>query len=80
VGIIFAPQGIYGYGYGQDEDQGQLSGWYVMAALGLFDIKGLCEVNPSLHIGSPVFNKITLQLNPDYSSGGSVKVVSHFRL
>ena len=71
---FYGTDGIHGYGYGQDEDQGQLSGWYVMAALGLFDVKGLCEVNPSLHIGSPVFNKITLQLNPDYSSGKTVVI------
>jgi predicted alpha-1,2-mannosidase len=69
---FYGTDGIHGYGYGQDEDQGQLSGWYVMAAMGLFDVKGLCEVNPSFQLGSPVFDKITLQLNPEYSSGKTV--------
>jgi predicted alpha-1,2-mannosidase len=61
----------HGYGYGQDEDQGQLGAWFVLASLGLFDIKGLTDTVPSLRIGSPMFRKVTIHLNPDYYSGGS---------
>lgn len=60
---------IHGYGYGQDEDQGQLGAWYVMSAMGLFDVKGLTEINPAFQIGSPLFEKITIQLNNDYYQG-----------
>ncbi len=60
---------IHGYGYGQDEDQGQLGAWYVMASIGLFDVAGLTGENPSMQIGSPAFDEITIQLNPDYYSG-----------
>lgn len=35
---FYGLEGIHGYGYGQDEDQGQLGAWYVMSALGLFDV------------------------------------------
>ena len=53
---------IHGYGYGQDEDQGQLGSWYVMNALGLFDVKGLTDMRPIIELGSPLFDeaKITL--------------------
>lgn len=42
---FYGLEGIHGYGYGQDEDQGQLGAWYVMSALGLFDVKGLTEID-----------------------------------
>jgi len=41
----------------------------VMSAMGLFDVKGLTEINPKFEIGSPLFDKITIQLNPKYYSG-----------
>lgn len=53
---------IHGYGYGQDEDQGQLGSWYVMSALGLFDVKGFTDSRPIVEIGSPVFDKATILL------------------
>ena len=65
---------IHGYGYGQDEDQGQLGAWYVMASIGLFDVAGLSGENPSMQIGSPAFDEITIQLNPDYYSGKSIHI------
>jgi predicted alpha-1,2-mannosidase len=71
---FYGTTGVHGYGYGQDEDQGQLSGWYVMASMGLFDVKGLCEQNPSFQIGSPLFDKITLKLNPEYSTGKTIEI------
>lgn len=66
---FYGTDGLHGYGYGQDEDQGQLGSWYVMSAMGLFDVKGLTEINPKFEIGSPLFDKITIQLNPKYYSG-----------
>ena len=62
-------EGIHGYGYGQDEDQGQLGAWYVMSALGLFDVKGLTEIDPKFQIGAPLFDKVTVRLNKDYYPG-----------
>lgn len=59
----------HGYGYGQDEDQGQLGAWYVMAAMGLFDVQGGTNISPSYQIGSPKFRKITIKLDPRYYSG-----------
>ena len=66
---FYGTEGIHGYGYGQDEDQGQLGAWYVMASLGLFDAKGLTAPKPSFQLCSPLFDKITVKLNPKYYKG-----------
>ncbi|HSO88717.1 MAG TPA: GH92 family glycosyl hydrolase [Draconibacterium sp.] len=75
---------LHGYGFGQDEDQGQLGAWYVMAALGLFDVQGHAAAEPTFQFGSPVFDKVTIQLlnNPsekliitsDNNSAGNIYV------
>jgi predicted alpha-1,2-mannosidase len=59
---FYGTEGVHGYGYGQDEDQGQLGSWYVMSALGLFDVKGFTDARPIVEIGSPLFDKATIQL------------------
>ena len=66
---FYGTEGIHGYGYGQDEDQGQLGAWYVMSSIGLFDVKGLTEIDPKFQIGSPLFDKVTIKLNGDYYQG-----------
>ena len=57
---FYGTEEIHGYGYGQDEDQGQLGAWYVMSSLGLFDVKGLVETEPSFQFTSPLFDKIEI--------------------
>jgi predicted alpha-1,2-mannosidase len=59
---FYGTEPIHGYGYGQDEDQGQLGSWYVMAALGLFDVKGLTDAQPTIQFGSPLFDRARIQL------------------
>jgi predicted alpha-1,2-mannosidase len=59
---FYGTESIHGYGYGQDEDQGQLGAWYVMASLGLFDVKGLTDLRPVIQLGSPVFDKASIRL------------------
>ena len=66
---FYGTEDIHGYGFGQDEDQGQLGAWYVMAAMGLFDVSGLSSPDPQLGISSPLFDKITINLNSKYYSG-----------
>ena len=66
---FYGTEEIHGYGFGQDEDQGQLGAWYVLAGIGLFDVKGLTDTDPSMQIGSPLFDKITIKLNPEYYRG-----------
>lgn len=66
---FYGTDGIHGYGYGQDEDQGQLGAWYVIASMGLFDMKGLTATEPSFALGSPLFDKVTIRLNDTYYKG-----------
>jgi predicted alpha-1,2-mannosidase len=66
---FYGTEGVHGYGYGQDEDQGQLGAWYVISAMGLFDVKGLTDPNPEFGIGSPLFDKISIELNQKYFPG-----------
>jgi predicted alpha-1,2-mannosidase len=63
---FYGTEPLHGYGYGQDEDQGQLGAWYVMAAMGLFDVQGHAGARPTFQLGSPLFDKISIELNPDY--------------
>ena len=66
---FYGTDGIHGYGYGQDEDQGQLGAWYVISSMGLFDVRGLTAQDPQFGIGSPLFDRVTIQLSPRYYSG-----------
>ncbi len=66
---FYGTEALHGYGYGQDEDQGQLGAWYVMSAMGIFDVRGLTGPNPQFQIGSPLFKKITITLNDKYYTG-----------
>ncbi len=61
---FYGTEPFHGYGFGQDEDQGQLGAWYVMTAMGLFDVQGHASANPTFQLGSPMFKKMSIQL-PD---------------
>lgn len=66
---FYGTTGEHGYGYGQDEDQGQLGAWFVMAAMGLFDVQGGACEHPTYQLGSPLFDRIEIQLSDKYASG-----------
>ncbi|MEH6305397.1 GH92 family glycosyl hydrolase [Olivibacter sp. CPCC 100613] len=63
------------YGHGEsnaylgDEDQGQMSAWFVMSALGLFQTDGGTRVDPIYEIGSPLFEKATINLGERFGRG-----------
>lgn len=59
---FYGTEPIHGYGYGQDEDQGQLGSWYVLASLGIFDVKGFTDARPIIQFGSPLFTKASISL------------------
>lgn len=52
-----------------DEDEGQMGAWFVMSAMGLFEMDGGAAVNPFYEIGSPIFEKITIHLDKKYYPG-----------
>ncbi|MFC6101065.1 GH92 family glycosyl hydrolase [Olivibacter domesticus] len=49
-------------GYPGDEDQGQTSSWYVLSALGFYSV---CPGTDQYVLGSPMFDKITINLEND---------------
>lgn len=57
-------------GYPGDEDEGQMGAWYVMSAMGLFEMDGGASVEPAYELSGPVFKKITIRLDPNYYPGG----------
>lgn len=63
----------YGYGlanaYLGDEDQGQMSAWFIMASLGLFQTDGGCRAEPIYEIASPLYSKIEIDLGNRYGRG-----------
>jgi predicted alpha-1,2-mannosidase len=58
-------------GWEGDEDEGQMSAWFVMSALGLFEMDGGVTPRPRVSIGSPLFGRAEIRLDPDYYPGGS---------
>jgi predicted alpha-1,2-mannosidase len=63
----------YGYDVGNaylgDEDQGQMSAWLVMAALGLFQTDGGTSARPMYEIGSPLYPKVEIDLGQRFGRG-----------
>lgn len=73
---FYGTDGEHGYGYGQDEDQGQLGSWYVLAAMGLFDVQGGACSEPTYQLGSPEFDEITVHLSKFNAKGGKFKILT----
>lgn len=65
-----------GYG-GQDEDQGQMGALSALMSIGLFSIDGGSSSSPAYDITSPIFDEITLRLNPEYCQGKEFKIIVH---
>jgi predicted alpha-1,2-mannosidase len=57
-----------------DEDEGQMGAWFVMSALGLFEMDGGASVKPIYEIGTPKFDKVTINLDPKYYKGGKFTI------
>ena len=71
---FYGTDGEHGYGYGQDEDQGQLGSWYVLAAMGMFDVQGGACSEPTYQLGSPEFDEITVHLSKFNTKGGTFRI------
>jgi len=56
-------------GYMGDEDQGQMGSYFVLMALGLFEMDGGCSLKPIYEIGSPLFDRAVIHLDKNYYSG-----------
>lgn len=71
----------YGFGisnaYLGDEDQGQMSAWFLMTAIGLFQTDGGCRVNPIYEIASPMFERTVINLGGRYGRGDKFEIIAH---
>ncbi|MGB5499582.1 MAG: GH92 family glycosyl hydrolase [Maribacter sp.] len=56
-------------GYNGDEDQGLMGSLSVLLKIGLFQMNGGTEENPTYELGSPIFDKIEISLHSDYYLG-----------
>jgi predicted alpha-1,2-mannosidase len=70
----------YGYGvanaYLGDEDQGQMSAWLIMAALGLFQTDGGTSATPRYEIGSPLYPKVEIDLGQRFGRGQKFTIIA----
>ncbi len=62
------PEGVPG-----DDDVGQLSAWYALCAIGLHQS---CPGDPRFEIFTPLFDKVTLNLDPAYAKGQSFVITA----
>ncbi|MCG2462842.1 GH92 family glycosyl hydrolase [Flavobacteriaceae bacterium F89] len=65
-----------GYG-GHDEDQGQMGGVSALMSIGLFSLRGTASLKPVYDITSPVFDEVTITLDPKYYPGGKFVIKTH---
>ena len=56
-----------------DEDEGQMSAWFVLAASGLAQS---CPGDTRDEIFSPLFNQVTLRLDPKYTPGSTFTITA----
>lgn len=62
-------------GYNGDEDQGLMGALAVLLKIGIFQLNGGTEENPKYELGSPIFDKVSITLNPDYYPGKVFEIV-----
>ncbi|GAC1309959.1 MAG: GH92 family glycosyl hydrolase [Mucilaginibacter sp.] len=56
-----------------NEDVGQMSAWYILASVGLHPV---CPGDTRQEITSPVFDKITLKLDPKYAQSDTFTILA----
>lgn len=56
-------------GFGGDEDQGMMGALNVLMSIGLFSLNSGCAQTPMLELSTPIFDRITLHLDPVYHEG-----------
>lgn len=57
------------FGYSGDEDQGLMGSLAVLMKMGIFSVNGGTALEPYYEIASPIFDRITIHLNPQYYPG-----------
>lgn len=63
-------------GYNGDEDQGLMGSLAVLMKMGIFQMDGGTTENPEYQIGSPIFDKITVELNNSFYPGKKFEIIT----
>ncbi len=67
------------HGWEGDEDEGQMGAWFVNSAMGFFEMNGAADEDPVMELSSPLFEKITIKLDPKYYLGKSFVIKAETR-
>ena len=62
-------------GWPGEEDEGQLTAYYALLAMGLFEMDGGCRVRPVYDLAAPSFRRITIHLDPAFYAAGNNVVI-----
>lgn len=60
--------------YPGDEDLGQMSSWYIMSCLGLFQMDGGVAADATYELGSPRFKRMKVNFKGRYGRGESLTI------
>ncbi len=66
-----APDGLPG-----NDDTGTMSAWAVFSMMGIYPVS---PANPSYALTTPVFDKVTIHLNPEYYTNSSIRITKNGR-
>ncbi len=59
-----------------EEDEGQMGALCTLLAMGLFQMKGGCSVDPYYDLSSPMFEKVILNLDSKYYKGKQFTIIA----
>ena len=61
-------------GWQGEEDEGQMTAYYVLLSLGLFQMDGGCAVKPAYDLSSPAFRHAVIHLDPLHYGGRTLTI------
>ncbi|MBT3383735.1 MAG: glycoside hydrolase family 92 protein [Prolixibacteraceae bacterium] len=61
------------YGIMGNDDVGQMSAWYILSAMGFHPV---CQGDNKYMLGSPLFSKVEIKLDPNYYDGKTFKIIA----
>ena len=64
------------HGWEGDEDEGQMSAWFVNAAMGFFEMTGGVEADSKVELTAPMFEKVTINLNSKFYKGKKFIIIT----
>ncbi len=63
-------------GWVGEEDEGQMSGTFVLLSMGLFEVDGGCAARPFYNLSTPLFDKIIIHLDNKYYPGKTFVILT----